>query len=265
MSYTTIAASQTDSDSPLDQTLMDAIRTNLDDHETRISSLFAFGNTAVIDDFLGKDGVAPDTGSWTTFNGGGSDSVLTKASSHSLNVIANGGATSTGARATDGRIGMHMANHELTSILQFRIKANIIGSTQFWGWQDRSLADNVKASTLQDCIGLQKGTGTTFKATFANGGSTTTVDSLGTPGSFQVWRITTTCSATAGNRIIRIQVGNTEALLSDITGSPWTNTAQMPVAKYLVPSFAGKDNGAGNGNWEIDYVLAYTTTRPLAP
>lgn len=265
MSYTTILSTQTDADSPLDQTLMDAIRTNLDDHETRISSLFAFGNSGIIDDFLGKDAGAPDASSWVTYSPGGGSSATIKASNHTVNVIANG-AAGAGIRGTDGRIGIHMANHELTAVCQFRIKATVIGSDQLWGWQDRALADTTtRATTRADCIGVMKGTGTTWKFRFANGGTNTEVDSLGTPGSFGVWRITVTCSATAGNRVVRAQLGTTEANLADITGSPWTNTSSMPTGKYVQPSFFASDLGAGNGNWEIDYILAYTTTRPLAP
>ncbi|MBI5233522.1 MAG: hypothetical protein HY880_04135 [Deltaproteobacteria bacterium] len=39
MSWTTINASQTDADSPVNQTLMDSIRTNLDDLNSRITTL----------------------------------------------------------------------------------------------------------------------------------------------------------------------------------------------------------------------------------
>jgi|SRR6267378_370565 len=265
MAYVRITDTQVAIGKPGTSSEMTTIRNNQDDFDSRISSLFAFGNSGIIDDFLGNDGSAPDAGSWVTVSGGGGSSATVQASSHSVNLIANGGSISL-IRAADGRIGMHMANHELTTVMQFRLKESFLGTTFMLGWQDRSLADTgTRATTIANCIGLVKGTGTTWKFRFANAGTNTEVDSLGAPGSWGVFRFTVTCSATAGNRVVRCQGGTTEAALADVAGSPWTNTTSMPTGKYLSPSFCPNDGGLGVCNFLIDYVLAYTTARPLAP
>lgn len=265
MSYTAISASQTDSGSPVDQTLMDAIRTNLDDHETRISSLFAFGNTGIIDDFMGKDTTAPDTASWSVTSGGGASSV-TDAATHSLLCTSGAGAGKfTTVRGTDWRIGIHPQVYEVTSVLQVRVKAPTYSGLGgfFFGWQDRTLADTAtRATDVTDVIGFIKGTGTTWKfRTAATATGATEVDSIGDPAAWGVLRLTVTCSATAGNRVIRVQSGTTEASLADVTGSPFTNP-NIPNG-YLSPNMAF-DGNTGSNVMYFDYVLAYTTTRPLA-
>lgn len=265
MSYTTISASQTLAGAIVNQSLMDAIRNNLDDHETRISSLFAFGNNGIIDDFLGKDATAPDPILWTTSTGGGGTLIIDGTTHSAIMTSSSGVGRYCVFRARDERLHQAVQNYDMTTVLQIRIKATTLATGFFHGWQDSTLADTgVGRVVTNDCAGFIKGTGTTWKFRFANGGAQTDVDSIGNPAAWGVLRITMTGSTVAASRILRVQSGTTEANLADITGSPFTNPANMPIGKYLHPSFAMDGNVASNVH-AIDYVLAYTTTRPLAP
>lgn len=112
MARTTIAASQTDTESPLDQTLMDAIRENDADHESRILTLedpesWAFSHfvanygwpSGVIDltkenVYEGKFFMAVNGGDWVNQIG-----VSTSADDHYLMLRDNGVGTTSGVLA----------------------------------------------------------------------------------------------------------------------------------------------------------------------
>src|SRR5262245_5159431 len=60
MSRTTITSSQTDSGSPLDPTLMDALRGNDSDHEDRLLALEALGDIRVFSHFVNNGQYSSD-------------------------------------------------------------------------------------------------------------------------------------------------------------------------------------------------------------
>jgi hypothetical protein len=265
MSYTSIAASQTDANSPVDQTLMDAFRTNLDDHESRILAAFAFGSNAIIDDFSGKAGTGGVAASvWNVDHlGGANDPVVTAQHQMQCPINTGGAGNYSVAYGADGKMRIAIAE-EYVAVLQFRCyRAGANSDSYFMGWQDVGVAGVNRLTNINNIIGFYRDAGTgnwTFQT--AKAGVSATATGIGTGTAWGVFRITVTCSATSGNRKIDVSSGTTEANLAAISGSPFTDGTKIPT-NTLQPCFGSAYVSAG-GDLRTDYCLAYTTGRPLA-
>jgi hypothetical protein len=269
MAQIPIAASQTDADSPIDQTLMDAIRNNLDDHEGRISAAFAFGQSAIVDDFMGAPGTTGLTSAlWSvSFNGAGNDpDVLNDATDMHhmrLHLATTGAGTYSLSVGAPSKMQI-LFSEEYVAVMQMRVKrgVGINDDSYFFGWNDAGLAATATSITdVSDMIGFYRDAATgNWTFSNSNGGAANTSTNIGTGTSWGVFRITVTCSATAGSRKIDVEHGATEAALAAISGSPFTTnlTTQRLRAAFGV-AYLG--NAA---NLRVDYVRAYTSGIPLA-
>jgi hypothetical protein len=260
-----ISASQVDANSVVDETLMDAIRLNLEDHEGRIAAAFAFGSSAIVDDFLNAGGTPGIWGDQWTVGFAGANNDPVSASQHQAQMPTNTAGAGNYSVITGSPSRIHIQiGQDYTAVLQFRARrAGTNNDSYFMGWQDAALAASVVGSVtdVSDMMGFYRDTATgnwTFQC--ANGGVATTSTNIGTGASWGVFRITVTCSATAGNRQIAVEHGTTEAGLAAISGSPFTTNL---TAQTLRPCF-GQAYGTVGGDLRVDYVLAYPTGRPLA-
>jgi hypothetical protein len=268
MSYTAISASQTLAGKPVDQTLMDAIRLDLADHETRLLAAFAFGNNAIIDDFdskIGTGGVAASV--WNVDHAGANNDPVVAAQHQLQCPINTGGAGAYSlVYGADGKIRIAIAE-EYTAVLQFRCyRAGANSDSYFMGWQNVGLAGVNRVTNVGDMIGFYRD-GATGNWTFqlSKAAASVTQTNLLTGTAWGVFRLTVTCSATTGNRSIKVETGTTEANLAGISGSPfdWTTySANIPTVS-LQPVFGSAYQSAG-GDLRTDYCLAYTAGRPLA-
>ena len=263
MAFLALTSAQCDANSPLDETLMQLIRTNFDDHESRISAALAVGEAAIIDDFIGETGASGVSAAWTLGSAGAGNAPVI-ASQHQLQcpITTAGAGNFSVAVAAASRIRIQIAQ-EYVAVLQFRAyRAGANNDSYFMGWQDAAIGAVVGAVTdTSDMMGFYRDTGTgnwTFQC--ANGGVATTSTGIGTGTSWGVFRISVTCSATAGNRKIDVEHGTTEANLAAISGSPFTTNLTTQI---LRPVFGTAYSAAG-GDVRVDYALAYTTGRPLA-
>jgi hypothetical protein len=250
---------------------MDAIRQNLDDHESRILSVFAFGNNSIVDDFLdliaGASAVHPDV--WDRAGTGtGTYGVV---SQHQCKLLTAAAADSASIAAADGKVRFNLTE-DYTAVFECRVyKAGGTDDNFFFGLQDASLG--MVAATVadnSDRIGFHRDPAAaawSFETanTGGGGGAGTGVAGIGTSTAWGIYRITLTCSGTAGNRQAKVEAGTTLANMTEISGSPFTNAGgDLPDTVYLRPYFGVQRVGATNLDLRIDYCLAYTIGRPLA-
>ena len=249
MAWTAISSTQTDSGSPVDQTLMDAIRTNLDDLDTRVDSVHAHSTNHIRDDFACS---TIDTSVWdTAFLGGGTANID---GTYEHTVIVSGVANYAVVAAAAGKMRFDIAEAR-TVVMEFRIRhaGGAVGGF-FIGAQDNGLTMNATfTSDISDCIGVHipNANQWTYRQALA-GAATQSVDFASTA-SWQIVKITITCSATSGNRSVEVLLNG-----SAISGSPFTTN--LPTAR-LRPCIAE----TSGGGLVCDYFLAYDITRPIAP
>lgn len=269
MAFAAFTSAEMDAASPWTETITQRIRTNFDDHEARILAISAFGNNGITDDFLTATGTAGVGGHWVgTGTGTGTYGVV---SEHQCRLLTAAAADSAMIRAATSRIQINLTE-EYVAVMEMRVyKAGGTDDNFFFGWQDAALGD--VAATVgdnTDRIGFFRDAAAaawTFETsnTAGGGGAGTTQAGVGTSTAWGVYRLTVTCSATAGNRQVKVEAGTTVANLTEISGSPFTNaTGDIPNAVNLRPFFGVQRIGATNLDLRVDYCLAYTVGRPLA-
>jgi hypothetical protein len=240
MAFTAFTAAQTDTDSPLDQTFTDLIRTNFDDHESRISALFALGANGILDDF---SLTTIDTATWATSGG-----AITYNAEHNITL----GVGFTVIRGAVGKMLPAFAD-EYVVTQEYRVKASNHTSAQFIGLQDSTL-DPTVVGTVTDytnCVGIYVKNANNWTFRVANGGASESVD-FAPIASWQTIKVVMTCSHTAGNRKVQAYLNGTE-----ITGSPFTSN----ITGQRLRCYAASGSLA---SVTLDYYLSYFGGRPLA-
>jgi len=264
MSYIAITASQTDANSPVDQNLMDTIRLDLADHESRLLAAFTFGNNSILDDFVTQQsasGVAASV--WET--GGTAPDVV---SQHQARVKGVGGGSFSIMAASPSKLQINIAE-EYIAVMEMRVyKAAGTNDDFFFGFQDSALSSAAAATVgdKTDMIGFYRDAAAAdwfFRtANTAGGGGSTTSGAIGVSTSWGIYRLTVTCSATAGNRQVIVEYGTSLAGMAQVSGSPFTTN--LPTGVNLRPFFGVAPSVATTLDLRVDYCLAYLTGRPLA-
>src|SRR5882672_10302096 len=138
MAYTVIAAGQTDADSPIDQNLMDALRLNGDDHESRIGVNEGVSDNAIRDDFTGT---AVDTDNWDVATN--RIAAQDQQPDHVCHLVADAGANYAVISASTKRMRFDL-DRDHTIIFEARIKESATNTSgKLFGFQDSSLAGSV--------------------------------------------------------------------------------------------------------------------------
>lgn len=262
MAYTTIAPGQTDADSPLDQTLMDAIRTDLDDLNTRLGAIEAFSDQAIYDDFA----LSVINGDIWTFGAAGAGTAPAVAlPDHVCHMIVGSSATTySGIFATAKKMAFDLSVDH-TIAFEARLKHSSATTAEFLiGFQDQTLtgtrANNID---LSDMIGFVRGTNAnTLKFTMAKASTAiTAADNLGTfyPNYATVKIVITFSGAT---KKVQAYTGTTQADYTEVSGSPFTDTAKIPDIA-LMPWIGLSNNSGGTADLYLDYALYYWLARPL--
>lgn len=265
MAFLALASTDCDAGSPLTETLVQQIRTNFDDHEARLLAISAFGSSQIVDDFMGKTGTTGIASSvWNVDHlGAANDPVVTAQHQLQCPINLGGAGNFSVVYGADAKIRIDITQ-EYQAVIQCRCyRAGTNADSYFFGWQDVGLAGVNRVTDVTDEIGFFRDAGTgnwTFQT--AKAGVSASSTGIGTGTSWGVFRITVTCSATSGNRRVKVETGTTEASLAEISGSPFTDTTKIPTVT-LQPCF-GTAYATAGGDLRTDYVLAYTIGRPLA-
>ena len=263
MAWTAISSTQTDSGSPVDQTLMDAIRTNLDDLDTRVDAIAAVSDHDIRDDFvafIGYDtaaGIPPDTLLYTWeygINGIGSSVGLIAAPDHALALVhITGGANYAAIRSAPGKM-LFDLSRTFSVTMEWRYKkisASEVAETWTMGFQDDALGINSAGDVTDqsDFIGFRQGAIDTFDAITASGGATTVAgNDVGTATNWTVLKIIITGSTSVEFFVDGSSVGTSS---TNITG------------QALRPFF-GFTGGTVTHTHHIDYAQVYFGARPLS-
>lgn len=269
MAWTNIVSTQTDTDSPVDQTLMDAIRENLDDLNTRVTAISASSSQEIRDDFATGLGMAsnwdPDIWQHETSGGGaGWEWRSTSEGNHYLHIAYGGAANHSALCSSERRMHIQLdEDHHV--IVEFRIKriTNAPGATQsfIFGLQDVSLLGGAAFITdTSDFIGFTKGTNadSVLAKTSKGGVGATIADNQGDISNWTILQVD--CESTTGGTVFAISfyVDGVQV------GSTHTAAANVPDTSVLVPAFGFDDSGAGVAiGLYCDYALAYWAGRPL--
>lgn len=270
MAYTTIAASQTDADSPIDQVLMDAIRTDLDDLNSRLQIIEAKSDSAIYDDFtettiLGTVASAAGTDAqpytWDVFaSGAGTSPAISANPDHWLRLQVNGGSSILTASAFRMRFDL---DRDHTIVMETRLKCTSgTDADMFFGFQDDALPASLANNTdLSDAIAFVRGTNSnTLKFFTARASSTDSSDNLGDTSAWITLKIAVTYAGST--KEVRAYTGTTQANYVEVAGSPFTTTTKHPNVR-LKPWF-GISGGGGSRTADLDYILAYWNARPLS-
>lgn len=257
MAYVSLLTTQTDADSPVDQTLMDTIRTDLDDHETRLSSISAFNGQSIYDDFACS---VLDTDVWdSAVSGAGSLTMgLVGSDRHEIQVSAATGTA--GIAASTKRM-----RFDITQLQDIYLEARIhtngtnIGTFLF-GFEDDTVPP--ATGTLLNYMGFIHGTNNhTLKLSTAKGGTVTNgTDNQGPiPTAYgSSSRMALRITSTAGPTFTLRGYLESSGVLVEVGGSPLSTN--IPDTKYMRPKMAVFN---GTPDLFIDYLLAYWITRPL--
>lgn len=259
MAFLALTSGQCDANSPVDETLMQLIRTDLDDHESRIGANESISDGAIRDDFIGT---AIDTDTWDT--AGVTAPAQDGQPDHWMH-LQNGAGNSAIIAATTKRMRCDLdRNHAVT--LEARLKTTPSGTdaNMFFGFQESGLTlADASVTDTSDMIGFVRGTNAnTWKFRTAKASTNSEVDNLGSTFGWQVIRITIASLSSGADITIHVYIGDTVASLSEISGSPFIDETKIPLVE-LRPFF-GSQGGGGTRHTYIDYILAYWSARPLS-
>lgn len=262
-----ISASQTDANSPVDQTLMDALRLNLEDHESRLSGVQSIIESNIYDEFTYASG-ALDADIWDAgFNAVGYAAPTNSTAGGSHYVEMSSVPSTAGQRSMAG--GNKKARVYLGADQRFIFEGRIVitaagtgGRRLLFGLQDASFGvsgANAILTDVSDFIGFREGTNnSTLKFTMQKGGASgASVDNI----DFSAWTtVKVDIESASGVYTVHAYVGGVE-----ISGSPFsTNVPDTTLLRIAVA--AGNDSGSGNAiTWRHDRVLAYWNERPDSP
>jgi len=252
MAFTSLTSAQCDANSPLDETLMQLVRTNFDDLDDRVNALAALSSQDVRDDFIQDvtgSGVA-DAVIWDSYA-----STLTGAVIAPHQYKISGAATGQAAiQATGER--MHIdTGEDYVAVLEFRIKN--AGTDADWiavGFIDRSIVDVNLVNYDANFIGIVRGSGSDWDIRVASGGTDTDNTGHGTQATWTKFKFTVTCTST-GSPSVAVDVDDVSIGAAITTNIP--ATVLRPVVNVYFAS-------GGAADLRIDYVLSYFNGRPLA-
>ena len=253
MAYTLIASSQTDADSPLDETLFEAIRTNFIDHESRIGTNESVSEDAIMSDFANIETYVAASIPWN-LNVSGAGTINLGTDGHYVELDPSTGSAALLAAADRMRVRFNTAQ---TVIIELRFKNNTAADCAMaLGLQDANFTGATATTDVSDFIGIVIGSGTkTIRFRTALGGSAAETADLGNTDNWQTAKITVTSSTS----------GTTRTVTGELDGSPVTwsaATSNIPNGLSLRPCLA-TNNRAGKKVW-VDSARFYFGGRPLS-
>lgn len=257
MAFTALTSAQCDANSPLDETLVQLIRTDLDDLNSRLSALESVSSNDIRDNF---STVVLDSAAWSTAFVGAGTAVPDSTYEHSLTLDSGGGIGDVaviGANTTRFRCDIA---EERTVIFEVRARLAGWSATNFFivGLQDNAVGlGTTTLSDITDCIVIYSPNSGQWTYRQALGGAATESVDFASTASWQVIRFEVTCSATAGNRKVTVFLNGTAI------GAPFTTN--LPTARLRPVAAAYKSGGGAACQTYLDYCLVYDQTRPLAP
>ena len=260
MAFLALTAGQTDADSPLDQTLFDLIRTNFDDHESRIGGNESLSDGAIRDDFVGT---AIDTDTWDNTTDGTGSVAQDGQPDHFLHLAFGAGATSFAAlHATTKRARLDLdRDHDF--LMQARIKLNVnTDASLIFGLRSSAVTvtlANMSGAGTNDMIGFVRGTNAnTLKFRTAKGGVAAETDNLGTTSGWTKLHMGIVSTGSGATIAVTVMVNDVE-----ISGSPFVDETKIPIVE-LYPFFGIGFGATATQRADVDYCLAYWRARPLS-
>lgn len=241
MAFNPLTSAQCDADSPIDETLTQLIRTNLDDLDARVNATEEATSDYIDTHFMCT---ALDTNIWTS-NG----TITLLIGVNGLHTAQIDGASPAVLAATTNKAHFRL-NKDMALFMEWYGIENVPSnapSSVFYGFQDASLAvtGTTCISDVSDCIGFIKGTTAgQFKFRMAKGGTSNEVDDFTARSTAHTLRLE--LSRVSG-------VFSVGALLngSHITGSPFSTN--VPDTVVLRPLFGWVPN-VDNLTYTMDYV-----------
>ncbi len=257
MAWTAITSAQTDADTPIDQTLMDLIRTNDADNNSRINALTATSNLDIRDDFLGNTATI-DLNYWDIGSGSAPDDPKI-VSEHQAELSPAGGAPNFSAMAADdAKIDILMTEGEYVCIVEFRVKnVGTDADHLHVGMKDIAMSEATLADTADssDFVGIVNGGGADWiirVSNTASGGNDR--EGQGTQASWTKFKFTITCSTTGANQKVEIDVNDASSGAAMTTNIPATRLRPWISAQGVT----------GTRDLRVDYFLCHFEGRPLS-
>jgi hypothetical protein len=252
MAYTVITSAQCDADSPTDETLMQAIRTNFEDHEARILTNESLSDNAILSDFANSETYSTVSVPWA-LNATGTVTLNTE--THCVDLIPGSGAYANLLGAPE-RMRVRF-NTALTVVMEIRFRyLTAADCPMALGLQDVGQANANATTDVSDFIGIVIGSATkTIRFRTALGGSAAETADLGDTTNWQKVKITVTSSAG----------GTTRTVAGELDGSPVTwsyATSNVPNGLLMRPCLA--TNNASGKSVRIDDARFYFGARPLS-
>lgn len=255
MAFLALTSAQCDADSPVDETLMQLIRTNLDDHEARIGTNEAQSNDAILTDFAAVDRDGDD---WIDYDNGvgyGVGAIITEPD-HLFVIHCDNSAEYFFLAGSLKRMRVQLDTAH-TVVIESRIKHQTAPDLElFLGLQDAGLTGDQYAD-LSDCIGFVKGGATTtVKVRMAKAGSATESGNVGDTTNWTKLKLVIT-KVSGGALTVAAELND-----SAISGSPWNTNIPDTTVLRPVMGVSAFDNS--NRRMWFDYFRAYWQARPLS-
>ena len=260
MAFTALTAAQTDANSPIDQTLMDLIRTNFDDHETRIGAIERVSVQDIRDEFTTS--TIEVVSKWELFNqvSGSAPAIV---SEHAVQCATGGSGSGSSVLAGHAHAMRADMTEEYVVAVEWRAQETGTFGTQYvMGLNDAALTGATTLVTdISDFCGFYEGSASTWKFRTAEGGTATETDSLGAVASWTKFRMEVTCSGTLATRSIKVEVNDVE-----IAGSPFGGgtALNLPDAVTLRPAFGAFNTSGASKTLQFDYIRIFMLTEPVA-
>lgn len=259
MAFLAFTSAQMDADSPWTETVAQLIRTNFDDHESRIGANESLSEAAIRDDFVYPSG-SINTDIWDISDAANVSTA--QQPDHDVD-LDNSGGVNFGAIAASVKKMRVDLDRDHSIVFECRHKSNQSDSTESWffGLKDASIAatSSTIVTTNDNVIGFRQGTtANTYRAICAKAASSSTLqDDIGNASAWSILKITVVSTGSGAAITVRMYVNGTE-----VSGSPFTTLANIPLLS-LRPVL-GESGGGGARIQTIDYCLAYWNARPLS-
>ena len=252
MAYVSLTSAQCDANSPLDETLMQQIRTNEDDLDARLQSFGTPSDQNIHDEFAGS---VVDTDIWTA-DVIGAGTVVQSPTTHLVTLTAGGAAVGNVANilAATKKIKIRMTQTQSVT-LKCRFKITTISQSYFIGWQTDGNTGGAADDTV-DAVGIDYAAASQSVFRNSKGAATTTSAALGNVAAWQVLQIDLdqTGSALTLN-----------ATLDSVafSGMPITTT-NIPDTVTLYPVASSGGDGGSLCVVVIDYYYVFYNSQPLS-
>lgn len=265
MAWTPITSTQTQAGKIVNQTLMDSIRTDLDDLNTRLNGIGVVSESNIYDDFdstlfntrVLSAGVGPEDPYTWLLQGTGAPTLSANPDHYAILAQAGGAADYSALIGSDYKMAFDLSRDH-TVVFETRHKSAQSDITEFWtfGFQDQALIGSVNlVKDRSDFIGFIQGTGVanSYRAQTDNGGAgpTIVIDDHGSAATWNILRIEITFA------------GATQQVEFFVNGTS-VGTSTTNITAVRLRPMVGNADGAAARTQHFDYINAYYAARPLS-